>query len=73
MQARMQHAECRARLHEAAAEKLRARLAAEVTAEERRCKRNAEAYKRAKRTIASNRGMLLGSHLDSYLSTFKEP
>ena len=58
MQAKVQHAERAARVHEAAAGKLRARLAAQVTAEERRCKRNAEAYTRAKRTIAANKGVV---------------
>ncbi len=52
---RLQQAERAARVHEAAAEKLRARLAVQVTSEERRCKRNAEAYARAKRAVAANR------------------
>ena len=56
MRAKVQHAERAARVHEAAAEKLRARLAAQVTAEERRCKRNSDAYTRAKRTLAANKG-----------------
>ena len=59
MQARVQHAERAARVHEATAEKLRARLTAQVTAEERMRTRNAEAYTRAKRAVAANRGSLL--------------
>ena len=53
---RLQQAERAARMHEAAADKLRARLATQVTSEERRCKRNAEAYARAKRIVAADRG-----------------
>ena len=56
LRARAQHAEHAARLHEAAAEKLRAKLADDVTAQERRCERNAKAYARMKRTLAANKG-----------------
>ena len=70
MPARLQHVKRAARVHEVAAEKLRARLAAQVTAEERRCKRNAEAYTRARRTIAANRGTLLDY---SYVSVSRKP
>ncbi len=71
MHAKVQHAERAARVHEAAAEKLRARLAAQVTAEERRCKRNAEAYARAKRTVAVNRGRfcLVSGCMFSFISS----
>lgn len=70
MQAKMQHAERAARVHEATAEKLRARLAAQVTAEERRRTRNAEAYTRAKRAVAANGGSLLGR--DTCSSVFEQ-
>jgi hypothetical protein len=54
--ARTHQAKRAARMHEAAAEKLRARLAGSITAEERRAKRNAGAYARVKRTLAASKG-----------------
>ena len=57
--ARTHQAERAARMHEAAAEKLRARLASSITAEERRAKRSADAYARVRRTLAASKGTSL--------------
>lgn len=57
--ARRHQAERAARMHEAAAGKLRARRASSIAAEERRAKRNADAYARVKRTLAASKGTSL--------------
>ena len=49
-------AEHGSRAHEAAAQKLRERLAARVRAEERRLQRDADAHSRIKRALASHKG-----------------
>ena len=59
MRGKVQHAECAARKHEVAADKLRARLADDAAAQERRAKRNADAYARAKRALAASKGQPL--------------
>ena len=59
MRAMVQQAERAARKHEVAADKLRARLADDMAAQERKAKRNADAYARAKRTLAVSKGHLL--------------
>ena len=59
MTALVQQAERTARKHEVAADKLRARLADDLAAQERRAKRNADAYTRVKRALAASKGHLL--------------
>ena len=59
MRAMVQQAERTARKHEVAADKLRARLADDMAAQERRAKRNSDAYARAKRALAVSKGHLL--------------
>ena len=49
-------AEHGSRAYEAAAQKLRERLAARVRAEERRLQRDADAHSRIKRALASHKG-----------------
>lgn len=49
-------AEHGSRAHEAAAQKLRERLAARVCAEERRLQRDADAHARIKRALNSHKG-----------------
>ena len=58
MRAMKQQAERAARKHEVASDKLRARLADDMAAQERRAKRNADAYARAKRALAASKGQL---------------
>ena len=70
--ARTHQAERAARMHEAAAEKLRARLASSIAAEERRAKRNADAYARVKRTLVASKGIPLeeGPHINRFTWVF---
>ncbi len=58
--ARTHQAEHAARMHETAAEKLRARVSSSIATEERRAKRNADAYARLKRRLAARKGISLG-------------
>ena len=70
MRAAVQQAERAARKHKVAADKLSVRLADDTAAQERRAKRNADAYARAKRALAASKGQLLHGALTAFPLTY---